>query len=46
MNINETFLFYKNSQVQGGVLTGFLFPVNPMKKKKRKEIKKRFLEYH
>ena len=25
---------------QGRVLTGFLFPVNPMKKKKRKEKKK------
>ena len=26
--------------IQGRVLTGFLFPVNPMKKKKRKEKKK------
>ena len=30
---------------QGRVLTGFLFPVNPMKKKKKRE-KKSFLEYH
>ena len=29
--------------IQGRVLTGFLFPVNPMKKIKRKEKKKKIL---
>ena len=32
--INE---YCKDSNQQGRVLTGFLFPVNPMKKKKKKE---------
>ena len=32
--------FKNHTTNQGRVLTGFLFPVNPMKKKKRKEIKK------
>ena len=45
-NHQDSCLVVISSLQQGRVLTGFLFPVNPMKKKKRKEKKKSFLEYH